>query len=75
MAIILNHTIVPAHDKNAAARFFARLFGLEVNDAGHFAVVRVNDSLTLDFADEERFEAHHYASRWTTPSSTRSSRG
>ncbi len=61
MAITLNHTIVPAHDKQAAARFFARLFGLEVDDAGHFAAVRVNDTLTFDFADEEGFEPHHYA--------------
>ena len=25
MPITLNHTIVPAHDKEAAARFFARI--------------------------------------------------
>ena len=61
MAITLNHTIVPAHDKKAAAQFFARLFGLDVDDSGHFAAVRVNDTLTLDFADQERFESHHYA--------------
>ena len=28
MAIKLNHTIVPAKDKEAAAKFFAKLFGL-----------------------------------------------
>jgi hypothetical protein len=28
MTITLNHTIVPAHDKEAAARRFAQLFGL-----------------------------------------------
>lgn len=61
MAITLNHTIVPAHDKKAAAEFFARLFGLKVDGSGHFAAVRVNDTLTLDFADQERFEPHHYA--------------
>lgn len=61
MAITLNHTIVPAHDKLAAARFFAHLFGLDVDEGGHFAAVRVNDTLTLDFADQERFEPHHYA--------------
>jgi hypothetical protein len=31
MPIILNHTIVPAHDKAAAARFFAGIFGLDFN--------------------------------------------
>ena len=29
--------------------------------AGHFAPLRVNDSLTLDFADSDEFESHHYA--------------
>ena len=29
MAITLNHTIVPAHDKEASAKFFARMFGLK----------------------------------------------
>jgi catechol 2,3-dioxygenase-like lactoylglutathione lyase family enzyme len=63
MAITLNHTIVPAHNKKAAATFFARLFGLEVEDSGHFAAVRVNDTLTLDFDDRDQFEPHHYAFR------------
>ena len=62
MAITLNHTIVPAHDKEAAARFFARLFGLEYGGKhGHFAPVRVNEQLTLLFNDEPSFESHHYA--------------
>jgi catechol 2,3-dioxygenase-like lactoylglutathione lyase family enzyme len=61
-AILLNHTIVPARDKNASAAFFARIMGLEVAPAmGHFAPVRVNDSLTFDFDNAERFESHHYA--------------
>jgi hypothetical protein len=47
MAIKLNHTIVPAKDKDAAASFFAGIFGLSYNGpAGHFAPVRVNDELT-----------------------------
>ena len=62
MPIELNHTIVPSRDKVAAAEFFARLFGLEYRRRpGHFAAVRVNATLTLDFADEESFESHHYA--------------
>ena len=62
MTITLNHTIVPAHDKEASAQFFARIFGLKVEaPLGHFAVVHVNDTLTLDFADSEKFESHHYA--------------
>jgi len=62
MAITLNHPIVPAHDKEASARFFAQIFGLDYRGpAGHFAPVKVNDTLTLDFDDRDRFEPHHYA--------------
>jgi catechol 2,3-dioxygenase-like lactoylglutathione lyase family enzyme len=62
MTITLNHTIVPAHDKEPSARFFAHLFGLTYEGPmGHFAPVRVNDTLTLDFDNRERFESHHYA--------------
>lgn len=62
MTITLNHTIVPARDKKASAQFFARIFGLKVEaSVGHFAAVRVNDTLTLDFANGEEFESHHYA--------------
>jgi len=62
MAITLNHTIVPARDKVAAARFFAQLFGLHAEETGHFAPVRLNDTLTLLFSDEDKtFESHHYA--------------
>ena len=62
MAIVLDHTIVPAKDKVASAAFFARIFGLKYEGAmGHFAPVQVNDTLTLDFDDSETFENHHYA--------------
>jgi catechol 2,3-dioxygenase-like lactoylglutathione lyase family enzyme len=61
MAITLNHTIVPARDKKAAACFFADIFGLKRGRIGHFAPVRVNDELTLLFADSASFESHHYA--------------
>jgi catechol 2,3-dioxygenase-like lactoylglutathione lyase family enzyme len=62
MAITLNHTIVPAHDKEASAKFFAQMFGLKYESAmGHFAPVRVNETLTLDFDNWDHFEMHHYA--------------
>jgi len=64
MAIELNHTIVPAHDKVASAKFFAKTFGLPFDEraVGYFAPVRVNERLTLDFHDDvDRFEVHHYA--------------
>ena len=64
MPIELNHTIVPARDKVASTRFFARIFGLAFDEVevGYFAPVRVNDKLTLDFDDDvDRFDMHHYA--------------
>ena len=62
MAITLNHTIVPAHDKESSAQFFAEVMGLPYTGVrGHFAQVPVNESLTLDFDDWEKFEGHHLA--------------
>lgn len=73
MAIELNHTVVPARDKMASARFFANILGLRFDQAaaGYFAAVKVNDSLTMDFADNaswssdsagsDRIPVHHYA--------------
>jgi len=64
MPIQLDHTIVPAKDKEASARFFARIFGLAYNGpASHFAEVRVNESLSMDFDTATDFEPHHYAFR------------
>ena len=59
MAIVLNHTIIPAKDKRAAARFFADTFGLTYDasdDHSHFAPVRVNDALTLLFDNTDAFD-------------------
>jgi catechol 2,3-dioxygenase-like lactoylglutathione lyase family enzyme len=62
MTITLNHTIVPAQDKEAAARLFAQLFGLAYEGLGeHFAPVKVNATLTFLFDDDAKFESHHYA--------------
>jgi catechol 2,3-dioxygenase-like lactoylglutathione lyase family enzyme len=62
MAIMLDHTIVPARDKETSARFFARIFGLSYDgNVSHFAPVRVNETLTLDFDTDDAFESHHYA--------------
>lgn len=61
MTIRLDHTIVPARDKDASARFFAELFGLSVQPMGPFAAVPVNETLTLDFADDDQFDSHHLA--------------
>lgn len=62
MAIHLDHTIVPARDKEASARWFARIMGLQYKGPwGHFAPVQVDEYLSLDFDDREVIERHHYA--------------
>lgn len=62
MAIELNHTIVPSHDKGESAAFFSRILGLKNEGAGaHFISVHINETLTLLFDQEEGFESHHYA--------------
>jgi catechol 2,3-dioxygenase-like lactoylglutathione lyase family enzyme len=73
MTVRLDHTIVPAKDKTASAEFFAEIFGLTVKPGGgYFAQVQVNNTLTLDFADEPEAwggpgfdpragRSHHYA--------------
>ncbi len=61
MAIQLDHMIVPVRDKEAAARFFARIFGLSYDGPmGPFAPVRVG-SLTLDFDSHDDPAVLHYA--------------
>ena len=62
MPLNLDHTIVPAKDKEASARFIAGIFGLEYTGLwGHFAPVKINDTLTMDFDNRDEFERHHYA--------------
>lgn len=68
MAILLDHTIVPAHDNEASAKFFAHIFGLDyAGTVSHFAPVRLNESLVLDFDTQRTFEPHHYAFKVSEP--------
>ncbi|WP_232297991.1 VOC family protein [Nitrosospira sp. NpAV] len=62
MTITLNHTIVPSHNKVESARFYARVFGFDyIGEFHHFIVVKVNDTLSLDFDNNENYGPHHYA--------------
>jgi catechol 2,3-dioxygenase-like lactoylglutathione lyase family enzyme len=62
MTITLNHTTVPSHNKTESARFYSRIFGFDYfGEFSHFVVVKVNDTLSLDFDNREKFESHHYA--------------
>jgi len=62
MEITLNHTIVPSHNNVESARFYERILGFEfVKEWGHFAVVKVNSTFTLDFDTDENFSTLHFA--------------
>lgn len=61
MAIQLDHVIVPSHDPVAGAKSLAGLLDVPLQESqGSFTPVYVNRTLTLDFADREQFERHHY---------------
>jgi catechol 2,3-dioxygenase-like lactoylglutathione lyase family enzyme len=60
MAIRLDHIIVPSHNPVAAAKCLAGLLGVPWEESrGPFAPVHVTETLTLDFADREKFESLH----------------
>jgi len=64
MAIRLNHTIVPAHDKETSATFLTTILGLPAPSLlGPFAVVQVGDDTSLDYIDdtEDEIAPQHYA--------------
>ena len=63
MSIKLDHTIVYSKDKNASAKFLAEILGLAAPTRfGVFLAVRLDDDVTLDFADADgELLTEHYA--------------
>lgn len=62
MSVRLDHTIVPATDRTAAATFLAGILGLEVGaETGPFLPVTLADGVTLDFMRQDGFPPGHYA--------------
>ena len=63
MAIVLDHTIVPAHDNESSARSLRASLGCLTSERlPHFAPVQeVNETLVLDFDTRTTFDWHHYA--------------
>ncbi len=62
MAIVLDHTIVPVKDQAETVAFYVKIFGFK--DEGrlwHFAIVRVNETLTFDFIAAKKFPTQHFA--------------
>ena len=57
MPVHLNHTIVAARDREASAAFLADVLGLAPPETyGPFAVVRLDNDVSLDFMTEKRVQ-------------------
>jgi len=70
MAVELDHLIIPARDKIAAARQLARILDVSWAPAsvGPFVAVHVNEGLTIDFDQwTEDFPKGHYCFRVSEP--------
>jgi catechol 2,3-dioxygenase-like lactoylglutathione lyase family enzyme len=62
VSIELNHTIVPARDPKASARFLADILGLPVDPpVAHFTPVTLANSVSLDYDRSDDPAEHHYA--------------
>ena len=63
MTVHFNHTIVAAKDKERSARFLAELLGLpEPQPLGHFLVVRLDGSASIDYIEtRDDIPSQHYA--------------
>jgi extradiol dioxygenase family protein len=63
MSVLLNHTIVQAHDKHASAQFLVEILGLEPPTTyGPFVVVQLANGVSLDYADDHGTpHVQHYA--------------
>ena len=62
MAVQLDHTIVPAPDKEAASTFLAEILGLDPpKPFGPFLCVETANGVSLDYDDRAAPERHHYA--------------
>jgi catechol 2,3-dioxygenase-like lactoylglutathione lyase family enzyme len=64
MAILLDHVIVPSHNRLEGAKFLAGLLDVPwAESQGSFTPVYVNEGLTLDFADRDQFKGYHFCFR------------
>ena len=62
MTVELNHTIIPAKDKSASAKFLADILNLGAGpEWGHFVPVKTGNGVTLDFSDSTDFNQRHFA--------------
>jgi len=58
---MLDHLIVPSHDRKASAKLLADLLAVRSGESfGIFSAAYVNEDLTIDFMDSDQFDVHHY---------------
>src|SRR5262245_59438252 len=59
--MMLDHLIVPSHDRETSAKLLADLLGVQSGESfGIFSAVYVNETLTIDFMEGDKFDVHHY---------------
>lgn len=62
MTVELNHTIIPARDKHAAAAFLAGILGIPISPpVARFAPLTLANGVTLDYMDLADEPPTHYA--------------
>jgi catechol 2,3-dioxygenase-like lactoylglutathione lyase family enzyme len=62
VAVELNHTIIPSHDKLGSSRFLADILGIAPpRGVSHFMAVQLSNGVTLDYDDADDFPAQHCA--------------
>ena len=62
MPVHLNHTIVAARDRHESAAFLTDILGLKPHTTyGPFAVVELDNEVSLDFIDDPEIWPRHYA--------------
>jgi catechol 2,3-dioxygenase-like lactoylglutathione lyase family enzyme len=60
MSITIDHMLIPAHDNEASARFFAQIMGLTyAGPDRHFAPVRVSETFTIAFMQTDQVPGYH----------------
>jgi catechol 2,3-dioxygenase-like lactoylglutathione lyase family enzyme len=62
MPVQLNHTIVAARDRHESASFLSEILGLKPPTTyGPFAVVELDNEVSLDFIEDPEIHQRHYA--------------
>jgi catechol 2,3-dioxygenase-like lactoylglutathione lyase family enzyme len=62
VAVLLNHTIIGAHDHEASAHFLADILGLDAPQPyGPFMMVETSNDVSLDFMTMSTVVPQHYA--------------